>query len=450
MDLERLSHLLASSDPETRSQAAKQAGESGDAASVKPLAARLKVEPEAKVRGALLASIARFTTPESINAIRAQAADPDPKNRCRVLESLYRAQDQTVFPLAVRMLSDLDAEVKSMAFQIVRRLGKDGVMQIIQKMLGSDDVRWKVYAVAALGQVASTEGVAVLAKCMSQGSAEVRMQARASLVNLAKHGNDAAAKALAAHDAANPGQGDLNSTLVNTPLKQTAGVPPSQNETLMVPPPGLRTATGLQRPGAPGGVPQATPSKPAGMPTHSSLAGPPPVGGSTLASTIAKRPGAAGTPPNKPSFVPLDEESLKIRTNPEEQKAPARRYSTAKYKALFGESMPVIKPPPLPAPEPEAAPPEEGAGGDDLESAVTEAEDNMGGFEMEAKAEMTPEEAEYQRKKKSKHYKDNVCRDCVQYRKDRPDKEKMAQGRGWCTLLRKEVKASHTCPRGKW
>lgn len=421
MDLDRLSQLLASPDPSARAAAAASAAESGNGAAVRPLAMRLRAEPEAKVRNALLTALARLGGPEGLAAIRGQAGDPDPKNRCRVLEALFRAQDQQVFPLAIRLLSDLDSEVKAMAFQVVKKLGREGVMQIIGKMLGSDDVRWKVYAVAALGQLATAEGVAVLAKCLAHTTAEVRLQARASLVNLAKHGNEAAQRALAAHEAQNPANATaLNSTLVSTPLSALQpGGAAGPNDTLMVPPPGLRT----------GQMPAVK---------ASDLAGPPP----TTGSTIAKRPSNVGN--QKPSFVPLDEESLKIR--PKENALPKpgqRRYSTAKYKALFGESMPRITPPPPPTPEPEPEP-EEAAELTEEEAAALEAE-----AENEPKVELTPEQ-EAERKKKSKHWKDNVCRDCIHIKKDRPDKQKMAAGRGWCSLVKKEIKFTHTCPRGKW
>ena len=68
---------------------------------------------------------------------------------------------------------------------------------------------------------------------------------------------------------------------------------------------------------------------------------------------------------------------------------------------------------------------------------------------MEKKVELTPEQ-EMERKKKSKHWKDNCCRDCIHIKNARPDKAKMAQGRGWCSLVKKEVKFTFTCARGKW
>lgn len=437
MDLDRLSQLLASPDPSARASAANAAAESGNPAAIRPLSARLRSEPEARVRNALLTALARLGTPEGLAAIRGQAGDPDPKNRCRVLEALYRAQDQQVFPLAIRLLSDLDSEVKSMAFQIVKKLGRDGIMQIIGKMLSADDVRWKVYAVAALGQIASAEGVAVLARCLTHATPEVRLQARASLVNLAKHGNDSASRALTTHEGTAPAA-DPNSTLVSPPLSSLR--PPQQatgslNETLMVPPPGMRTGPAsrppLSSPGAGG------PSSLKG-PRASELAGPPPLGGSPSASTIAKRPSVPGGV-QKPAFVPLDEDSLKIRPKDTPDKPPQRRYSTAKYKALFGESMPRMVVPPPPEPEPVV---EDEAQLAEDEGLAAEAPD-------QPPRELTAEE-EQKRKKASKHWKDNICRDCVHIKSQRPDKEKMAQGRGWCSLVKKEVKFTYSCPRGKW
>ncbi|MBI4860027.1 MAG: hypothetical protein HY815_07150 [Candidatus Riflebacteria bacterium] len=338
LDIDKLAELLASPEISVRVKAAQAAADSGDSSASRPVADRLRVEPDPQVKAALIVTLGRLASRDGLTIVRALAGDPDAGVRCRVLETLFKAQDETVFPLAIRMISDLNPQVKGISFQILRKLGKEGVLKIIGKMLQSEDLRWKVYAVSALGQVASEEGVAVLARCLRHELAEVRLQAKASLVNLSKHGDPAATAVLqqanlaapAGSEAASASDPDPNSTMVHS-----SPVAPR--------PQAKRISTG----GATVILPPPTASEPA-----------PPSKGASLDGRIR---------PTKPvvaqaAYTPVGEDSLKIQVPPAAP-PPEKRFSTAKYKALFGESMPRLQVPKLEEPPPADEATEEAAEG---------------------------------------------------------------------------------------
>jgi hypothetical protein len=445
LDVEQLFQLLASDDPGTRIKAAAQAAGSGEPRVVGPLARRLKIESDVQVKLVLVESLGRLKVAEGLQAVRSTAADPAGAVRSRVLETLFNAQDETVFPLAVKMVSDLDPQVRQVAFQIVRRLGKDGVLQIIGKMLNGEDVRWKVHAVAALGQLATGEGVALLARCLTHDAQEVRMQARSSLLNLAKHGHDAAVQILrnSAPGGAVAGPGVGNATLVTaspdaarrSPAAAAPGAGPT--DTLVMAPLGP-TSLGVGVAGAAAAAP-ARDVPPVARPATSASA-------ATVASAAAA--GSGG----RAAFVPIDEHSLRINVEQPAQAPLNKRFSTAKYKALFGESMPRLAmtdgPPEAPGGEGGAAAGPAGAAA----AVASDGECPHGAAPDEGLHDDVPGDAHDggSKKKNPRDWKDNVCRECSYVRKDRPDKAKMAPQRMWCSLLKKETSASKTCPRGKW
>jgi hypothetical protein len=301
-----------------------------------------------------------------------------------------------VFPLAIRMLSDLDSGVKEISFKILQRLGREGILSIIAKMLQSPDVAWQVSATSALGFLAGDDSVQMLVTCLSHETREVKLQALASLTNLARHGNTTAAAAVqqarasqAAVAAAAPARAAADAgaaTLIMAPPSSTPAEDPG-NQTLRVAAPQAEAGDAPQRPGS--------------------------------------RPGMGGG-----GF----DDSFKIKAK---APAPGKRYTTAKYKALFGESMPRI--------EPLAA--------EDLVDPEMTAEVEM----PMAAAEPEPEAPKDGKspplpglKKKSKHWQDNACRDCVFIKKERDDRQKMGPNRMWCSLLKKEMNQSKSCPKGKW
>jgi len=131
------------------------------------------------------------------------------------------------------------------------------------------------------------------------------------------------------------------------------------------------------------------------------------------------------------NYVPLDEDSIKVSC-PSVTQAHSRQLSTAKYKALFGESRPKVPRTPPPEPNPEESP-----------EASEEAP-----AEVETASEVS--ESGETKRKGPKTYKDFQCRECQYAGKLRPDKQKMAPMRLWCGLLKKETSPIKNCPRGRW
>lgn len=395
MDAERLNQLLDSPDPTVRVKVVEALASVPSSAS--HLVRRLGVEKELQVKLVLVSVLGQVGNEVSLVALRGQVADADALVRRKVLEALFGAKDRTVFPLAVRMLSDLDPGVKEISFKILQRLGREGILSIIAKMLQSTDMAWQVSATSALGFLAGEDSVQMLIACLKHDTREVKLQALASLTNLARHGNTTAATAV--QQARSEATSGSATAVVNISART---VPDAGSATLILSAPTLAAAEdpGNQTLRVPG--PQTAPAE------------------------------AATKPPPKPGLGTLDD-SFKIKSK---AIAPGKRYTTAKYKALFGESMPRIEPL---TPE-ELVDPELTA---EVEAPL-------------AAAEAEPEPAKDGPaklpglKKKSKHWQDNVCRDCVFIKKERDDRQKMGPNRMWCSLLKKEMQSSKTCPKGKW
>jgi hypothetical protein len=113
--------------------------------------------------------------------------------------------------------------------------------------------------------------------------------------------------------------------------------------------------------------------------------------------------------------------------------------SPSVYKELFGESMPRIKP--LTMAEIEGSKPAQEAKQGPAPAA---------GGEPELAEPVDPATITAPKDGPKPKWQMSSCRTCGFRKNDRPDKQKMAPMRLWCSLLRKETSPTKTCPRGKW
>jgi len=428
MDAQQLRQALSAPTPNTRSHAISAVGQSGNPALVGPLVAHLRTEEDQGVRVAVVSALSHLIPKNRMGNLAELMEDRAPAVRCRVLEVLYEHGCESVFPLAVRSISDSDTDVRGLGLKVLGKLGAKNLLHLLRRLLGHDQVHWRIYALSAIGHFKNNHMVPLLVEAMKDPVGQIRMQARASLLNLANLGSYPAKEFLEKLDGAvEPKKKrrvlDLSgekTVILDSPL-EALGPKTDTNATIELKLPlGPTSATAL---------PENTldPLETREMSTRvmreiveEGRSAPERDPNVTVVLSTKDLPGAnSGPPPG--GLNPREKVAVHLR----EKK---KRMSTGVYKALFGESVPRI---PRPTIEPEIM----GEIGEHDET--IQAEEDQPTFEL-AEA------------KQKKPWDDNVCRDCWYAKRKRPDMVKMSPMRLWCGVYKKETSMAKTCKRGRW
>jgi HEAT repeat protein len=155
--------LLLHGTVEERWSAARSMG--GDSAEVGALAAALLGESEARVREAILTSLARSGSPAAMDAVLPHLRSDDAGLRTAALDAL-QAMPLAVAPRLGKLLHDPDPDVRLLACDLVRHVQATEASSLLASVLrGEQDVNVCAAAVEVLAEVGGFEDLPALSAC---------------------------------------------------------------------------------------------------------------------------------------------------------------------------------------------------------------------------------------------------------------------------------------------
>ena len=157
---------LASADAEERWTAARAAPDvaGGTAA----LTTALRCESDVRVREAMLTSLARINSPESVEAILALLRSDDASFRTGALDTL-RAMGGAIREHLPRLLTDADSDVRVLSCEIARSLpGAEATRLLCDLLVREKEMNVCGAAIEVLAEVGEAEALPVLAQCATR------------------------------------------------------------------------------------------------------------------------------------------------------------------------------------------------------------------------------------------------------------------------------------------
>jgi HEAT repeat protein len=154
---------LASADAEERWMAARAAPEVDGG--TEALTTALRSESDARVREAMLTSLARINSPQSIEAILALLRSDDASVRTGALDTLT-ALGGAMCEHLPRLLTDADGDVRVLSCEIARGLPAAEATRLLCDLLAREnEVNVCGAAIDVLAEVGEAEALPVLAQC---------------------------------------------------------------------------------------------------------------------------------------------------------------------------------------------------------------------------------------------------------------------------------------------
>ena len=154
---------LASGSVDERWAAARAAVELPDAAT--KLAEALLSESDARVREAMLTTLARISTPESIAGIMPLLRSDDASLRTAALDAL-RSSVATSRELLPQLLKDADPDVRVLSCELARSLPSEEATRHLCAMLTDEqEINVCGAAIEVLAEVGNQDALAALAAC---------------------------------------------------------------------------------------------------------------------------------------------------------------------------------------------------------------------------------------------------------------------------------------------
>lgn len=157
---------LAEGDADARWSAARAAVDvpGGEDA----LAAALPAEPDARVREAILTSLARIASPRSVNAIVPLVRMDDASIRNAALDAL-RAMPEAVRAQLPALLRDDDSDVRILSCEIARVLPRDYATELLGELLAVEpQANVCAAAIDVLAEAGSPAALSALERCAAR------------------------------------------------------------------------------------------------------------------------------------------------------------------------------------------------------------------------------------------------------------------------------------------
>lgn len=154
---------LGSADPAERWAAARASAEFPDSTSA--LAAALPKEPEARVREAMLTSLVRIGTRDSLLSLLPMLRTDDAALRMGALDAL-RSSVAIVGEVLPRLLRDPDADVRIVSCELARTLPSEDASRALSALLTDEsEVNVCAAAIEVLAEVGTPAALPALAQC---------------------------------------------------------------------------------------------------------------------------------------------------------------------------------------------------------------------------------------------------------------------------------------------
>ena len=164
-----MASTLANGTPEDRWAAARSAHEIPEGARI--VAGALTRERDPRVREAMFTSLARISTPESIEFILPFLRSDEAHLRNGALDALL-AMKGAVSPYLQRLLGDADADVRLLACELVRNVPDDEASRLLCGLLEAErEPNVCASAVEVLAETGAADALQVLARCEQRFSA---------------------------------------------------------------------------------------------------------------------------------------------------------------------------------------------------------------------------------------------------------------------------------------
>jgi hypothetical protein len=194
---------LSSEDARVRLAAVQAALETKNRDAADLIAEVLPREPHPKVRLAMVYALGKLGSgPAHAGAVAAAADDPEPRIRVRAAEALATINDPLGHPVLVKLLGgDAEPMVRDVAAHAVLKLGKQGVIELLEQMIDSDRAWMREAAIQAAQQFNSRSVVPLLVRVAKTAEDDLQELARAGLRRLSEMGDATAKDALAEIDA---------------------------------------------------------------------------------------------------------------------------------------------------------------------------------------------------------------------------------------------------------
>src|SRR5579872_3990783 len=165
-DFQEASARLRGGTTQERWSAARSLGTQPGAAPV--LGDALAREPDARVREAILTSLARLASPESIDVVVAQLRSDDAQLRTGALDAL-RHMIAAVLPRLPALLTDADPDVRVLCCDLVREIPSAEGTELLCGVLDRDsEPNVCAAAVDVLAEIGQPEALPYLAECAAR------------------------------------------------------------------------------------------------------------------------------------------------------------------------------------------------------------------------------------------------------------------------------------------
>ena len=144
----------------------------------------LKTEDSSAVRGTILLAIGLLGGTKYLQLFARYLGDDEPSVRLNCVKALTYMDDKMSYPLFVVALNDKNAQVASRSYGFIRKLGKDNIIGLLQKMAVSEKGWMKRAAAKACGKFSTPEVMKILKQLASDNSENIKSCALKSMKSI--------------------------------------------------------------------------------------------------------------------------------------------------------------------------------------------------------------------------------------------------------------------------
>jgi HEAT repeat protein len=170
-------------------KAIKAAAATNSPETLQSLIRDLETEESAEVRGTALLAIGLLGGTDQLQIFAHHLGDKDPSVRLNCVKALTYMNEKMAYPLFVVALNDSNAKVASRAYGFIRKLGKENIIGLLNKMASSKQLWMRRAAAKAAGKFSVPEVMSVLRQLASDNKGNIRDAALRSIKAITERQN---------------------------------------------------------------------------------------------------------------------------------------------------------------------------------------------------------------------------------------------------------------------
>lgn len=174
MFYESVGKALRNSDPVARAAALKQLGQVDETSALRMILSHVPKEDEQSNLELIGSLMSQRALGECVDFLRSQIQASDDTEKVRLLFVLGFINHVDVFTMAAEQFGEEEQRVAVAAFNVLRRLGKERVLQLFTSLAHSKESDTRVRAMRALAKFSNAEVVPILHRGLSDGAYDVR------------------------------------------------------------------------------------------------------------------------------------------------------------------------------------------------------------------------------------------------------------------------------------